>query len=322
LPSIFNSFFEKNQIIFYLSFTIKDSSLRDYSNRMVILLFMITRNFLTFDIEEWFHANYDGLDSSGYDFQSTNLEANVDRLIEICNIFNVKSTCFILGDVARHKPHIIKKLFDAGHEIASHGSSHKLIYSMTPNEFRTDIQLSSDILEQIIGKKVVGFRAPSWSVKSDTLPWFYEILAEEGFLYSSSVYPAKNTLFGIENFPDTPHYPSSEKMLEIPQSVMNLFGNRVGYAGGGYLRFFPTWLIKRVMRAKNNEGKSVFIYVHPREIDIHQPKLKLGRMDGYFHYQGITGCEEKLVSLLEEFSSSFIRMDEYTAKVSNGEILL
>lgn len=283
---------------------------------------MIINNFLTFDIEEWFHANYDGIDASGYDFRSTNLENNVDRLIDICDRHDVKSTCFILGDVARHKPHIVKKLFDAGHEIASHGSSHKLIYPMTPDEFRTDIQASSDILEQIIGEKVVGFRAPSWSVKRDTLLWFYKVLAEEGFLYSSSVYPAKNTLFGIEGFLDIPHYPTSANILEIPQSIMSLFGNRVGYAGGGYLRFFPTWLIQRVIRSKNNEGKSIFIYLHPREIDSDQPRLKLGWRDGYFHYQGIAGCEEKLSSLVEKFSTSFIRMDDYATKVSVGEILL
>lgn len=283
---------------------------------------MITKNFLTFDIEEWFHANYDGIDSSQYDFRSTNLEANVDRLIVMCDAFKVKSTCFILGDVARHKPYIVKKLFAAGHEIASHGSSHRLIYPMKPDEFHADISASSDILEQIIGEKVVGFRAPSWSVRSDTLPWFYDVLAHEGFLYSSSVYPAKNTLFGIPNFPDTPHYPSPFNILEIPQSVMNLFGNRVGYAGGGYLRFFPTWLIKRMMREKNSEEKSVFIYLHPREIDIHQPRLKLGFMDNYFHYQGIDGCEEKLSSLLEEFSSSFCRMDAYAKEAAAGKILL
>ncbi|MCJ7766622.1 MAG: polysaccharide deacetylase family protein, partial [Thiovulaceae bacterium] len=94
---------------------------------------MMTRNFLTFDIEEWFHANYDGIDSSQYDYRATSLEANVDRIIALCDVFDVKSTCFILGDVARHKPHIIKKLFAAGHEIASHGSSHRLIYPMSPD---------------------------------------------------------------------------------------------------------------------------------------------------------------------------------------------
>lgn len=266
---------------------------------------------MTFDIEEWFHANYEGVDSSVFDTQSTNLESNVDRLIDLCDAYGVKTTCFILGDVAKNKPYIVKKLFEAGHEIASHGSSHKLVYTMDIEEFRHDLKCSTDTLEQITGQKVIGFRAPSWSLKRETLPWFYEVLAQERFLYSSSVYPAKNTLFGIPNFLERPHYPTASPILEIPQSVMNFFGNRVGYAGGGYLRFFPTWLIKQKIRQKNRDGNPVFIYAHPREIDIHQPRLKLGMMDGYFHYQGIAGCEEKLSSLLAEFQYSFIRMDEF-----------
>lgn len=283
---------------------------------MVIITFMQTQNFLTFDIEEWFHANYDGIDLSKYDAQSTNLETNVDRLIDICAEHNVKSTCFILGDVAKQKPHVVKKLFAAGHEIASHGSSHRLVYSMDPEEFRRDLLSSSDLLEQITGQKAVGFRAPTWSLKSETLPWFYEILAQEGFMYSSSVYPAKHSLFGIPDFPRMPHYPSSQSVLEIPQSVMNLFGNSVGYAGGGFLRFFPTWLIKREIRKKNNRGEPVFIYLHPREIDIHQPRLELKGFDKFFHYHGIARCENKLADLIEVFQPGFVRMDEYAKKVS------
>lgn len=272
---------------------------------------MMTRNFLTFDIEEWFHANYDGIDPSAYDLQSTNLEANVDRLIDICAAYNVKATCFVLGDIAMHKPHVVKRLFESGHEIASHGSSHRLVYSMTPDEFHADIKTSSDRLEQITGSKVVGFRAPSWSLKPHTLKWFYEILAEERFIYSSSVYPAKHPLFGIPDFPRIPHYPLSQNILEIPQSMMNLFGNSVGYAGGGFLRFFPTWLIKREIEIKNRRGEPVFIYLHPREIDIHQPRLELKGFDKFFHYHGIAGCEKKLVDLLKTFQPGFIRMDEY-----------
>lgn len=281
---------------------------------------MITRNFLTFDIEEWFHANYEGVDPSQYDGGSTHLEDNVDHLMAICEEFHVKATCFILGDVARQKPHVIKKLFAAGHEIASHGCSHRLVYSMKPDEFQTDIHVSSDILAQITGEKVVGFRAPSWSVKPEIIPWFYDILAQEGFLYSSSVYPAKNALFGIPDFTDTPHFPTSSAVLEIPQSIMNLLGNRVGFAGGGYLRFFPTWLIKKVIGRRNRDGKNVFIYVHPREIDVQQPRLKLGLMDGYFHYQGISGCSAKLSVLLEEFCTSMMRMDEYARSMNPGEV--
>lgn len=277
---------------------------------------MNVHNFLTFDIEEWFHANYEGIDLSAYDSGSTNLETNVDRLIDICAEHDVKSTCFILGSVAEQKPHVVKKLFDAGHEIASHGTAHKLIYPMSPDEFRADIQVSSDLLEQITGQKVVGFRAPSWSVKRETLPWFYEILAQEGFIYSSSVYPAKHSLFGIPDFPSVPHYPLSQSVLEIPQSVMNLFGNSVGYAGGGFLRFFPTWLIRREIQKKNRRGEPVFIYLHPREIDIHQPRLELKGFDEFFHYQGIAGCEQKLATLMDTFGESFIRMDEYAKTVT------
>lgn len=277
-------------------------------------------NFLTFDIEEWFHANYKGINFSDYSSQSTNLETNIDRLISYCEKYSVKSTCFILGDVAKEKPHVVRKLFEAGHEIASHGSSHKLIYPMSPAEFHTDLRNASDRLEQIIGQKVIGYRAPSWSVKHETLPWFYDILHQEGFLYSSSIYPGKNTHFGIDGFLETPHYPLSSVILEIPQSVITIFGNPVGYSGGGYLRFFPTWFIKQVIKRKNRDGKSIFIYLHPREIDIHEPRLSLGWVDGYFHYQGIAGVEEKLESLLHEFQKSFIRMDEYAIRVNNGEI--
>jgi polysaccharide deacetylase family protein (PEP-CTERM system associated) len=283
---------------------------------------MITKNFLTFDIEEWFHANYDGINLTNYDSKSTNLESNVDRLIDICNIYDIKATCFVLGDIAQQKPKIIQKLYNSGHEIASHGMSHRLIHSMTPAEFHIDLKRSSDVLENLTGQKVVGFRAPSWSVKSEIFSWFYETLSHEGFSYSSSVYPANNPLFGIPNFTDSPTYPTSFPVLEIPQSILNLFGTRVGYAGGGFLRFFPTWLIKQAIKHKNQNGKNVFIYLHPREIDMEQPRLKLGLVDGYFHYQGISGCETKMHALLNQFSSSFMRMDEYVKNVSVGEILV
>lgn len=279
------------------------------------------KNFLTFDIEEWYHANYEGINPSSYTEYSTNLEINVNRLLEICAQYDVRSTCFILGDVARQKPQVVRAIFDAGHEVASHGCSHQLVYSMKPETFRRDLRESADILAQITGEAVVGFRAPSWSLKRENFPWFYQILKEEGFLYSSSVYPAKNSLFGIKNFPQYPHYPTETGILEIPQSTMNLFGNHVGYAGGGYLRFFPTWLITQMIKKKNRSGENVFIYLHPREIDINELRLELGHVDRYFHYQGIQGTEAKLHSLISAFSSSFIRMDTYAHQTNHKTIL-
>lgn len=275
----------------------------------------MTNNFLTFDIEEWYHANYDDVDVNKYKGIKTNLEYSVNQLLDICENNGVKSTCFILGNLAKEKPHIVKNIYNQGHEVASHSFAHKLVYTMKPNEFKEDLRISCDILEQITGEKVLGFRAPSWSIKQEQLDWFYDILAEQGLIYSSSVYPAYTYLYGIENFPQYPHRPivngKEKSILEIPQSVTKFLGKDLGFAGGFYLRFFPKWFIKNVIKNKNTHGESVFIYLHPREIELNQEKIDLKALENFIHYHGIENCEKKLTSLVENFSSTFVRMDEF-----------
>lgn len=275
-------------------------------------------NFLTFDIEEWYHANYDSISTEQYKNTSTNLESNVDRLIDLCDTYNVKSTCFILGELADCKKQIVRKLHQAGHEIASHSYAHKLVYTMAPLEFKEDLKKSCDALEQITGEKVLGFRAPSWSVKKENLEWYYEILAEQGLIYSSSVYPSYTYLYGVPGFPQKPHFPIIQgrtmDILEIPQSVIGFGGKKVGFAGGFYLRFFPKWFIELMVRSKNYNGQPVFIYLHPREIDKNQEKLDLKGLEKFIHYHGINSCEKKLEKLINSFSSSFIKMDEFAQK--------
>ena len=277
------------------------------------------RNFVTFDIEEWYHANYDDVDLNKYKDISTNLEYSVNRLLNICENYGVKSTCFILGNLAKEKPYIVKKINEQGHEVASHGFAHKLVYTMKPKEFKEDLRISCDILEQITGNKVLGFRAPSWSVKQEQLDWFYDILAEQGLIYSSSIYPAYTYLYGINNFPKYPHNPivngKEKQILEIPQSVTKIFGKNVGFAGGFYLRFFPEWFIKNTIKNKNKQNQSVFIYLHPREIEIEQEKIELKTLENFIHYHGINGCEKKLIKLIKYFSNTFIRMDDYTKRI-------
>lgn len=272
-------------------------------------------NFLTFDIEEWYHANYDSVSTEQYKNTSTNLESNVDRIIDLCGAHNVKSTCFVLGELADSKPQIVQKLHQAGHEIASHGYAHRLVHTMTPSEFKEDLKKSCDSLEHIIGEKVLGFRAPSWSVKRENLEWFYEILAEQGLIYSSSVYPAHTYLYGIPGFLQAPHFPVIQgkqmDILEIPQSVIGFGEKKVGFAGGFYLRFSPKWFIEMMIRLKNKNGQPVFIYLHPREIDINQPTLVLEGLEKFIHYHGIGNCERKLEGLIKEFSSTFVRMDKF-----------
>jgi polysaccharide deacetylase family protein (PEP-CTERM system associated) len=282
---------------------------------------MMTNNFLTFDIEEWYHANYDGLDIEKYKTSSTSLENTVDRLIDLCAQEDVKSTNFVLGELADTKPQIIKKLHSAGHEISSHGYAHKLVYDMKPLEFKEDLRISCDKLEQITGEKVLGFRAPSWSLKKDTLSWYYEILEEQGLTYSSSVYPAHTFLYGISGFHQKPHYPviqnKQTSILEIPQSVVKILGKEIGFAGGFYLRFFPEWFIKYSIKNKNKNNHPVFVYLHPREIEKEQQKIDLKPLENFIHYHGINGCENKLQGIIKEFSKSFIRMDKFTNEMNN-----
>lgn len=272
-------------------------------------------NFLTFDIEEWYHANYDDVDVTKYKGINTNLESSVNQLLNICENNGVKSTCFILGNLAKEKPHIVKNIYNQGHEVASHSYAHRLVYTMKPNEFKEDLRISCDILEQITGDKVLGFRAPSWSIKQEQLDWFYDILLEQGLIYSSSVYPAHTYLYGINNFPQYPHNPivngKEKQILEIPQSVTKIFGKDLGFAGGFYLRFFHEWFIKNRIKNKNRQEQSVFVYLHPREIEINQEKINLKALENFIHYHGINNCERKLTNLIEYFSNSFIRMDKF-----------
>jgi len=277
-----------------------------------------TANFITFDIEEWYAANYGTVDLSQFSDESSHLEKNVDKLLDICDEHDVKSTCFIVGDIAENKPHIVKAIHQRGHEIASHSYAHGLIYEMSPDEFRKDLAKSCNMLEQIIGEKVVGFRAPSWSVREDTLPWFYQILEEQGLVYSSSVFPGKTYLYGIPGFPQEIHRPLVDghqfNIWEIPQTLFSFAGIQIGFSGGFYLRFFPYWFVKRQIKRSNNAGKSVFIYLHPREIDPDSPKLKLPLLEKMIHYYGVKGCEKKFRRILGKFDSSFVRMSDFINK--------
>jgi polysaccharide deacetylase family protein (PEP-CTERM system associated) len=263
------------------------------------------KNFLTFDIEEWYHVNYPGIDSSCYREKPTNLESLVNRLIDICGQQGVRTTCFILGDVGRQTPSVVKKLHAHGHEIASHGCAHESIYPMAPDQFHADLQMSCDILENLTGEKVLGFRAPSFSIKQETLHWFYPMLESLGLRYSSSVFPGQTFLDGIHDFPEHVHYPVvngvAQKILEFPVPRMEFMGKHMGL----YFRLFPVWVIRRKILNDNQVGRPVILYLHPREIDIDQPRLPLRGFEKLIHYWGIRGCEDKLRAILSAMPGRF-----------------
>ena len=180
------------------------------------------KNIFTIDTEDWFHANYeDDLFRNDAAVKST-VEENTEVYLEALERNHATATFFVLGFVAEQHPGLVQKIAQAGHEVASHGYGHQLVYKQTPEEFRQDILRSKKLLEDIIGKPVRGYRAPSWSITEESL-WALTILEEEGFAYDSSIFPFKNFLYGISGAPRFPfaaakYQPRAEKLLEIPPS--------------------------------------------------------------------------------------------------------
>ncbi|MFH2000322.1 MAG: polysaccharide deacetylase family protein [Planctomycetota bacterium] len=271
-------------------------------------------NFITLDVEEWYHANYEGVDFDHYRQKGSRLARTVDRLIELYDRQKVKITCFVLGQVAEEHPDLVRRLHDAGHEIASHGCNHKLVYTMDPEEFREDLKRSCALLEDITGERVCGFRAPSWSVTGSIRTWYYRTLEEQGLRYSSSVYPGKTFLYGIEGASDEPHFPEIQgrtvAVLEIPCPIVTILWKTMGF----YIRLFPAWFMKRYIRAANKRGKPVFVYIHPREIDPDQHRLDLPFFTSMIHYWGIRGCEKKIERLTANLNPTWCTMRDYVTR--------
>jgi polysaccharide deacetylase family protein (PEP-CTERM system associated) len=272
-------------------------------------------NLLTFDIEEWYHANYEGFDPAAYLNQPTRLDFLTGRLLELCARHQVRSTFFVLGSVAEAKPAIVRQIHSAGHEVASHGYGHQSVRGMTPAAFRADLHRSCALLESITGEKVFAYRAPSFSVTAEILPWFYEALEAEGILYSSSVFPGRTFLYGIPEFPRQVHYPvvagRRAGVLEIPMPRVRWFGRDLGL----YVRLFPAWYFRRRIQRDNRAGCTVTLYIHPREIDPAQPRLPLRWPVSLIHYWGIAGCERKLDSLVAALPGRFGRVRDLRPEI-------
>jgi polysaccharide deacetylase family protein (PEP-CTERM system associated) len=267
-------------------------------------------NFLTFDIEEWYRVNYEGIDTGSLICPPGWMERLTDRLLDICAEAGCRSTFFVLGSVAETCPQVVRRIAAAGHEVASHGCAHKAVHSMTPVDFEEDLRRSCGLVESLIGQPVRGFRAPSFSVTRETLPWFYEALEKNGLTYSSSVFPGKTFLYGIPDFPYRVHRPfiagRQTTITEFPVTRVNLAGNTIGL----YLRLFPASLLNRYIRQENAAGRPAMLYVHPREIDPDQPRLALPRIQRFIHYFGVSGCEQKLRRLLRTAPGPFLTIGE------------
>ncbi len=262
-------------------------------------------NGLSVDVEDWFQvgAFENVIDRDDWDTLRTRVDNNIDRILDLFAEADVSATFFTLGWVAKRHPAMIRRIADAGHEIASHGYDHARVFTFDRKGFGEDIRLARDILQDCSGKSVTGYRAPSFSIDQRT-PWAFMELAEQGYAYSSSVAPVAHDHYG---WPEAPRFafkplPWSD-LIEIPVTTAILGGRRVAAGGGGFFRVLPygfsRWAIRQVNR--RDERPAVF-YFHPWEIDPDQPRVKHAPMRSRLrHYTGLEKMAVKLRGLVHEF---------------------
>jgi len=241
-----------------------------------------------------------------------------ERLLEILDLYKVKGTFFVLGCLADNLPGLVKRIFDAGHEIASHGYGHAMVTTLSPEAFREDIRKSKRVLEDIIGAPVSGYRAPTFSIMENT-SWAYAILQQEGFSYSSSVFPIMHDRYGWPSFGDNPKNMAGKgegEIWELPMSVGQLGPFRIPFGGGGYLRMYPLALTKALFRKIERLGRTGMVYVHPWELDPGQPEIKTSFLRRLRHRLGIAKMEEKLVDLLD--TMQFATAAQYVKEISSN----
>lgn len=261
--------------------------------------------FLTIDVEDWFHLleHRSIPERHRWDALPSRVEQNFGRLLDLLDRHESQSTCFFLGWVAERFPHLVKEAAKRGHDIASHGMDHKRPVEMTRTELDLDLRTSKAMLEDISGQKVEGYRAAGFALPSDTRH-FFESLAENGYRYDSSVFPARHRHGGQPGAalgPRTISTPSGS-VEEFPISVLPFLGRRLCLFGGGYFRVAPFALVRLGARSVLDSGRPLVLYLHPREIDPSQPRLPLGFTRSLRAYVNLHRTEPKLNQLLHEFS--------------------
>jgi polysaccharide deacetylase family protein (PEP-CTERM system associated) len=278
-------------------------------------------NAMSIDVEDYFHVSvFDGIvPRSGWASMESRVVANTERLLDIFDEFGVRSTFFVLGWVAERHPSLVRRLAARGHEIASHGYAHRLIYDQTREAFRRDVSRAKRLLEDASGCKVAGYRAPSYSITPRSL-WALDVLIEEGYEYDSSIFPIRHDRYGIPISARKPYAieRAAGVLTEVPGSTTRVGPLNLPVAGGGYFRLLPygwtRWGISRVNQA---ERRPVVFYLHPWEIDPDQPRLPAGRLGTFRHYRHLAETESRLRQLLTDFR--FDAVDRVVASARTGQ---
>ncbi len=259
------------------------------------------RNALSVDVEDWFQvgAFETVIARDSWESRPRRVERNTDQVLELFDAAGVKATFFTLGWVAHRHPALIRRIAEAGHEVASHGWDHRRVFTMTSDEFRKDIADAREALEQAACGKVTGYRAPSFSIDART-PWAHQVLAEAGYAYSSSVAPVAHDHYGWRDSPRFAWRPLGDcPLVELPVTTVDVGGRRMAAGGGGFFRLLPyafsNWAVSRV----NKEGRPAIFYFHPWEIDPDQPFMAHAPLKSRLrHYTNLSAMRGKLLKLL------------------------
>ena len=265
----------------------------------------LIRNALTIDVEDYFQvaALAEAVRREDWHSMEYRVEANTDRLLEFFSDKGVKGTFFTLGWVAEKSPDLVRRIQRAGHEIASHGYSHQLVYNQRQEVFREETRKSKSILEDITGEAITGYRAASYSITAQSR-WALDILCEEGFTWDSSIFPVHHDRYGMPGTPHEPYWlkaPNGSTLLEFPLSTCPIGSYRMPIAGGGYFRLYPYWLSRWGLGRINRAGQPFIFYLHPWEIDPGQPKLEVSAFSRFRHYNNLDKCMNRLENLLSDF---------------------
>jgi polysaccharide deacetylase family protein (PEP-CTERM system associated) len=273
---------------------------------------------LTFDIEEHFQVSaFESPERRGeWSELESRVERNTHKILELLVSREVKATFFVLGWIAERHCGLVRAIVKEGHEIASHGYDHKMISSQSQEEFREDIRKTKGLLEDMSGTAILGYRAPSFSITTDTL-WALAILAEEGYIYDSSIFPIMHDRYGIPGAKPVFHLLTTNAgpLWEVPPATASIVGIRIPIAGGGYFRLYPYALVRYFLKKGEDEGQTHVMYIHPWELDPEQPRMKGSLFSRFRHYVNLHKTHQKLSSLMEDFDFGPISsvLDELTS---------
>jgi len=276
-------------------------------------------NAFTVDVEDYFQVSaFEKVVSpEQWPFFEHRVAANTDRLLGLLAERGVRATFFVLGWVAEREPALVRKIASEGHELASHGHSHRLVYEQAPAEFREDVRRSKGTLEALTGRPVLGYRAPSFSITRRSL-WALDVLAQEGFTWDASVFPIRHDRYGIPEAPRHPHQ-IRPGLIEVPASTVRVAGTNLPIAGGGYFRVFPlSWTRWGIRRINSAEGMPVVFYLHPWELDPGQPRLAGPWLSRFRHYRNLHRTEARLRRLLSEFAFDTLTATMLTRTVASS----